>query len=338
MASDGPRHRPVMAEEVLDYLAVRPGGRYLDGTLGLGGHALAVLEAAKGNAVIMGMDKDSTAQRLAHDRLEAAWPGRVRYVNAPFSTFRRHLPDAFGEPAPLLDGALVDLGVSSMQLDEAARGFSFMADGPLDMRMAGAEAEEPSAADLVNTLPVEELKALIRDLGEEPQAGRIARVVAERRQVRPFTRTLELAEAVKDAYPAKWVKTARLHPATRTFQALRMAVNDELGELRAFLDGVMDHLRPGGRVVVISFHSLEDRMVKHAFRDLARDCVCPDNALRCVCDHAPAARVLTKKPVMARPDEVAANPRARGAKLRAAERLAPAMERGGEDADGEGKP
>jgi len=219
-----------------------------------------------------------------------------------------------------VDAALADLGVSSPQLDEAPRGFSFLADGPLDMRMGQADGGEP-AANLVNNWGFERLRDLIRELGEEPQAGRIARAIVNEREKKPFESTVELARIVERAYPPKWRATARNHPATRTFQALRMAVNQELEELKDFLDRIVDHLNPGGRVAVISFHSLEDRLVKTAFRREASGCLCPPRQPYCTCGHVPRVRILTKKPLGPSEAEAAANPRARSAKLRAVERL-----------------
>ena len=230
-------------------------------------------------------------------------------------------PDALAELGwDGVDAALADIGVSSPQLDEAERGFSFIADGPLDMRMGVADGAEP-AENIVNYWSYERLRELIRDLGEEPQGGRIARAIVNEREKKPITGTLELAKLVERAYPPKWRATARNHPATRTFQALRMAVNQELEELQEFLDRIVDYLNPGGRVAVISFHSLEDRLVKRAFRREASGCLCPPRQPYCTCGHSPRVRILTKKPLIPTPEEAAANPRARSAKLRAVERL-----------------
>ena len=210
-----------------------------------------------------------------------------------------------------------------MQLDTAERGFSFTADGPLDMRM-NPEQGTVSAWHLVNRERPEFLKRIIADLGEEPQAGRIARCIAEERRKNPIDSTRQLAVLVERAYPPAWRAKARNHPATRTFQALRMTVNNELGELQRFLERALSRLRVGGRLAVISFHSLEDRMVKHAMRQWTRDCICPRHLPRCICRHAPEARILTKKPVCASSEEVAGNPRASSAKLRVVEKIAPA--------------
>jgi 16S rRNA (cytosine1402-N4)-methyltransferase len=311
-----PRHLPVMSKEVCELLAVRSGMRVLDATLGLGGHSLALLAQAEGKVEILGLDRDETAIERASENL-AGHPGRLHAMRMRFSQF----PDALAELGwDGVDAALADVGVSSPQLDEADRGFSFVADGPLDMRMGSADGVEP-AENIVNYWSYERLRELIRELGEEPQAGRIARAIVNEREKKPITGTLELAKLVERAYPPKWRATARNHPATRTFQALRMAVNQELEELQEFLDKIVDYLHPGGRVAVISFHSLEDRLVKRAFRREASGCLCPPRQPYCTCGHSPRVRILTKKPLIPSPEEAAANPRARSAKLRVVERL-----------------
>ncbi|WP_029898282.1 16S rRNA (cytosine(1402)-N(4))-methyltransferase RsmH [Desulfohalovibrio reitneri] len=311
------RHVPVLRDEVVAWLSPRPGGRYLDGTLGLGGHARAVMEAAGGEAELIGLDRDREALQEASANL-AEFGDKMVTRHMPYSLFEEALDQAGWDA---VDGALLDLGVSSLQLDSADRGFSFLREGPLDMRMDASGGNEPASV-LVNTASFDRLRSLIRELGEEPQAGRIARAISRRREERPFESTLDLAEVVESAYPAKWRRTARMHPATRTFQALRMAVNDELGQLREFLDRVPERLKPGGRVAVISFHSLEDRMVKRAFREEARECVCPPRQPVCTCEKKVRLKVLTKKPVTAGEAEAEANPRARSAKLRVAEGVA----------------
>ncbi|WP_428567158.1 MAG: 16S rRNA (cytosine(1402)-N(4))-methyltransferase RsmH [Solidesulfovibrio sp. DCME] len=311
-----PVHVPVLLDEVLEYLAIRPGMKILDATTGLGGHCRGMLEAAGGDAWLLGLDRDREALDEAGRRLEA-YGERVRLVRAPFSRFPAALAEAGWEK---VDAALLDAGVSSLQLDDPERGFGFTHDGPLDMRM-GAEDGGESAEGLVNLASFARLRDLIRDYGEDPQAGRIARAIVAAREKAAITTTGRLAEVVAAAYPAKWRATARQHPATRTFQALRMAVNDELGELEEFLRAIPGHLATGGRVAVISFHSLEDRLVKRAFRHEATDCLCPREQIVCVCGHKARLRILTKKPVMAGEAEVAANSRARSAKLRVAERL-----------------
>jgi len=308
-------HTPVLLEESMELLAPQEGGRYLDGTVGLGGHSEAIL---RHGAWLCGLDRDQSALELAGGRL-SVFGERARLFFLPFSEFADALDElGWGE----VDGMLLDIGVSSMQIDTAERGFSFTADGPLDMRM-NPESGKPSAWHLVNRERPENLKRIIAELGEEPQAGRIARFIAEERQKNPIDSTLQLAALVERAYPPAWRAKARNHPATRTFQALRMTVNDELGELRRFLERALSRLRVGGRLAVITFHSLEDRMVKHAMRQWAQECLCPRHLPRCVCRHAPEARILTKKPLCASREEVAGNPRASSAKLRAIEKTAP---------------
>ncbi|MFP5223015.1 MAG: 16S rRNA (cytosine(1402)-N(4))-methyltransferase RsmH [Acidobacteriota bacterium] len=319
MTSD-PRHLPVMSEEVCALLALRPGMRVLDATLGLGGHSLRFMEQAGGDLDILGLDRDATAIERATANL-AAYSDRLHARQMRFSEFETAL-DELGWDG--VDAALADVGVSSPQLDEAARGFSFIADGPLDMRMGMADGGEP-ASNIVNLWSFERLRDLIREMGEEPQAGRIARAIVSRREKTPFESTLDLAAVVEQAYPAKWRATARNHPATRTFQALRMAVNEELDELKDFLDRIVDRLNPGGRVAVISFHSLEDRLVKTAFKREATGCVCPPRQPYCTCGHVPRVRILTKKPMIPSPEECTLNPRARSAKLRGAEKLGAPM-------------
>ncbi|WP_297049565.1 16S rRNA (cytosine(1402)-N(4))-methyltransferase RsmH [uncultured Desulfovibrio sp.] len=317
MAPDGtPRHVPVLLEETLEALSPVRGGRYLDGTVGLGGHAEALLDAAPGSE-LCGLDRDGEALALARGRL-ARFGERVRLFHSRYSEFAAALRELGWES---VNGALLDIGVSSLQLDEAERGFSFSGDGPLDMRMDPSSGER-SAWHWVNRENFGRLKECIATFGEEPQAGRIARAIVEARQKAPIETTAELAALVERAYPAAWRARARRHPATRTFQALRMAVNDELGELRRFLDRILEWLPLGGRLVVITFHSLEDRMVKRAMRHWAEGCRCPRHVAVCRCGHVPEVRLLAKKPLSASDEELALNPRASSAKLRAVEKIA----------------
>ncbi len=310
-----PSHVPVLLPEVLEALAVKEGGRYLDGTVGLGGHSEAILAAAP-NVQICCLDRDAEALSLAEKRL-SPFKGRAHFFHRRYSEFAGALDELGWEK---IDGALIDIGISSMQLDTAERGFSFLHEGPLDMRMNQSGAED-SAQRIVNRATLADLRDIIARLGEDPQAGRIARAIVEAREKAPITTTTQLAEIVNRAYPAKWRATARNHPATRTFQALRMIVNNELGELEGFLGQCMDRLEVGGRLAVISFHSLEDRIVKHTFREFTVNCVCPRHVPRCVCGHTAKARVLTKKPTVPTDQEIAVNSRAASAKMRVAERL-----------------
>ncbi|MHC1711677.1 MAG: 16S rRNA (cytosine(1402)-N(4))-methyltransferase RsmH [Solidesulfovibrio sp.] len=311
-----PSHIPVLFKEVITYLGIRPGMRILDATVGLGGHTKGMLDAAGGEAWVLGLDRDREALSEAGQRLEP-YGDKVRLARTCFSRFPAALAEAGWEK---VDAALLDAGMSSLQLDDPKRGFGFLTDGPLDMRM-GAEDGGESAEGLVNLASFAKLREIIREYGEDPQAGRIARAIVAAREEAAITTTKRLAEVVAAAYPAKWRATARQHPATRTFQALRMVVNEEMRELEEFLRCIPDYLAPGGRVAVISFHSLEDRLVKRAFRLEATDCLCPREQILCVCGHKARFRILTKKPVMAGEDEVAVNSRARSAKLRMAERL-----------------
>jgi len=304
-------HIPVLLAEVVAGLSPRADGRYLDGTLGAGGHAEAILRAARPSGRLLGLDRDAAALATARERL-TAFGERAVIVHASY--------EAMGQIAPLhdfvpLDGILLDLGLSSMQLDDPTRGFAFRSDGPLDMRF-DPTADIPTAADLVNTLHEDDLAQILRDFGEERHARRIARAIAA---ARPIHTTGALAAIIEQAAPRH--PHAAIHPATRTFQALRIAVNDELGALERTLPTALSLLAPGGRLAVISFHSLEDRIVKQFMRREATDCVCPPEQPICTCHHRAALRLVTRKPIVPGGAETAANPRARSARLRIAERL-----------------
>lgn len=309
-------HIPVMLDEIVGYLSPRSGGRYLDGTLGLAGHSLGLLRASGGQAQLLCLDRDEQALALARERLKE-FPGQVTSYHLPFSEFESALDEAGWDS---LDGAVLDLGVSSLQLDEAERGFSFNADGPLDMRMDATSGMD-SARVLVNREHYEELRRIIRDLGDEPLGGKIARAIIRAREEAEITTTSRLAEIVSRAYPPDRRRQARNHPATRTFMALRMAVNHEVEELQTFLERIVRYLKPGARVAIISFHSAEDREVKESFRYWAKGCRCPLEQAYCTCDRVPVLKVLTKKPQLPTQLEIDRNPRSRSAKLRVAERL-----------------
>jgi 16S rRNA (cytosine1402-N4)-methyltransferase len=307
-------HVSVLPAEVLHYLVPKSGGVYLDGTLGGGGHAGLVLEACGPDGRLFGFDRDPAAIAAASARL-APFGERFCPVRGNFAAMEELLP---GLGVSEVDGVILDLGVSSHQLDTAERGFSFQQDAPLDMRMDRSHGE--TAADLVNSLSHGELARIIREYGEERWAGRIASFICTAREQSPITGTLQLVDIIKGAIPRKaWEE--RLHPATRTFQALRIAVNDELGSLERGLRAAVRLLKPGGRGVVISFHSLEDRIVKQMFRELASGCICPKELPVCSCGHRPEVKVLTGRPVTAGKEELARNPRSRSAKLRAVEKL-----------------
>lgn len=308
------RHISVLYDEVLAFLSPRPGGIYVDGTLGGAGHARGILEASSPDGILLGFDRDREALDTAAVKL-AAYGKRVKLFHENFSA----LPDVLvREGIGSIDGLVLDIGVSSHQLDTAERGFSFQQDAPLDMRMDGSSGM--TAADLINTLSEKELELIIREFGEERWARRIAAAIVAARQIEPIATTLRLADLVKGAIPrARW--ETRLHPATRTFQAIRIAVNEELESLERGLAAGIESLKKGGRIVVISFHSLEDRIVKNVFNEYSRGCVCPKSIPRCVCGRVPVLRKLTGKPVVAGTKELDENPRSRSAKLRAAEKL-----------------
>lgn len=304
-----------MSTEVLQYLVPRPGGVYLDGTLGGGGHSELILEASGPDGVLYGIDRDPSALAAAGERL-SRFGNRFRPLQGSFGDMAALLA---GQGVTAIDGMVLDLGVSSPQLDRAERGFSFRADGPLDMRMDPDQGE--TAAELVNSLSERELEQVIKEYGEERWARKIAQRIVSARQEQPFETTLQLAKLVEHTIPRKFHED-RIHPATRTFQALRILVNGELEQVEQGLQAAIGLLSPGGRLVVISFHSLEDRIVKQRLRDAATGCRCPRQLPQCVCGHQPQLRVLTGRPVTAGDVELAANPRSRSAKLRAAERLA----------------
>jgi 16S rRNA (cytosine1402-N4)-methyltransferase len=319
----GAAHVPVLVDEVLTYLAPRPGALVVDATVGDGGHADAILRRIAPAGRLVGLDRDAEAIARAEEHLRP-FGQNVTLVQANFSDLDETL-NALGIGA--VDGVLLDVGVSTRQLTEAERGFSFERVGPLDMRMDRGDAAGRTAADLANTLPERDLANLIYRFGEERASRRIARQIVARR---PLRTTRDLARAVEAAVGAG---RGRLHPATRTFQALRIATNREIESLERALPQAIRRLRPGGRLCVIAFHSIEDRAVKTALARFARGCTCPADLPECRCGGERLVRILTKKPVTPSAAEVARNPRARSARLRAAERLidvaAPWPPRGG---------
>jgi 16S rRNA (cytosine1402-N4)-methyltransferase len=306
-------HRPVLAAEVVGALEPHHGGLYVDGTVGAGGHAAAVLEAGGEHARLLGLDRDPQALELAGRRLQ----GFGRRARLHLGTFDRTGEALAAAGEGRADGILLDLGVSSMQLDNPRRGFSFRAQAPLDMRMG---AGGPDAGELLAGLEEAELARLFRELGEEPFARRIAKALVRARAAEPVADTARLAELVAAALPAAERRKRKLHPATGVFMALRLAVNDELGMLERFLAGAPGWLAPGGRLAVISYHSLEDRRVKRALAAGADPCTCPPEIGACVCGRRPVYTLPTKKPVKPSAAETAANPRARSARLRVAVR------------------
>jgi 16S rRNA (cytosine1402-N4)-methyltransferase len=301
-------HVPVLREEVLDALRVRSGGRYVDCTLGEGGHSASILGTSGGDAYILGFDADPEAISIASERLRP-WGRQASIVNENFKNLRDLLDRQDFGP---VDGVLFDLGLSSLQLDGESRGFSFRKDAPLDMRFD--PRQQLTAFDVVNSLSREQLESVIRLYGEETRARRISRALVEAREVRG---ALEAAAIV-----AKVVgRRGRIHPATRTFQAIRIFVNGELENLSSGLRQAVRAVRPGGRVAVISYHSLEDRIVKEIFKEMAKTCICPIGFVECRCCHHPELKILTKKPVRPSAEEVSLNPRSRSARMRVAEHV-----------------
>jgi 16S rRNA (cytosine1402-N4)-methyltransferase len=315
LGGKGAPHRPVLLAETLDLLEPSRGGLFVDGTLGMGGHSEAILEASAETRVI-GIDRDREALRWAKERL-SHFGTRFRAVHGDFREIERIVEEA-GESN--LSGVLVDLGVSSLQFDAGERGFSFRHDAPLDMRM-NASSDEETAADLLERLPEEEIARIIYEYGEERRSRRVARWIVERRERgEPIKTTGELAQLVERAVGYR-SKKDRIHPATRTFQALRIAVNRELEGLDRFVETAIDLLQPDGRFAAISFHSLEDRIIKQTLRRLAGQCACPPRAPVCSCGARRVVEILTRRPVVPGQLEIEENPRARSAKLRSCRKL-----------------
>ena len=305
-------HKPVLLDECLDALQIKPDGVYVDGTLGRAGHSSQIVRRLTTGRLIA-LDRDETALTAARERM-AEHMDRVTLVHSNFSRLGAVLDELGVDGA---DGMLFDLGVSSPQLDDASRGFAYKQDAPLDMRM---DASAPlTARELVNTASYEELRRILYEYGEERCAPQIAKAICAARETKPIETTLELAELIRSAMPAKSLREKQ-HPAKRSFQAIRIAVNDELGELSPMLDAAEAHLKPGGRLAVITFHSLEDRIVKQKLREFATGCVCPPEFPVCVCGRKPKMKLITRKPIVSGEAELNENPRARSAKLRVAEK------------------
>jgi 16S rRNA (cytosine1402-N4)-methyltransferase len=305
-------HIPVLAEEVRELLAVEPGDTVVDATFGAGGHAELLAADLRGEGRLIAIDRDQAA-RAYFERFRRRTGIQSRFLRGEFATVLGQLASNDMKA----DAILLDLGVSSMQLDQPARGFSYAVDAPLDMRMD--PSTDTTAADFVNELAERELEIVFRRYGEERYARGIAREIVRRRQREPFARTGQLVDAIKAAIPAP-ARFGEGHPAKRVFQALRIAVNDELGQLDEALPAAVQMLRPGGRIAVISFHSLEDRIVKRYFRDQQRGCICPPDFPVCACGREPVLRVVTPRAVRPSPRETALNPRAASARLRVAEK------------------
>ena len=306
-------HVTVLLNESVEALNVRPDGIYLDGTLGGGGHSFEIARRLTSGRLI-GVDRDPKALQAAGQRL-APFADRFTPIHSNFSELPRILAEL---NISGVDGMLFDLGVSSPQLDEAVRGFSYMNDAPLDMRMDPTDAL--TAREIVNTWPREELRRILFTYGEERYAPLIAAAIERRRAEKPIETTLELVDVIRSAMPPKALREKQ-HPAKRSFQAIRIAVNDELTAVDRMMQSAMDLLNPGGRLAVITFHSLEDRIVKNAMAEAAKGCTCPPEFPVCVCGKKPKVRLITKKPITAPEEELNDNPRARSAKLRVAERI-----------------
>jgi len=306
-------HVSVLLEECLEGLDIKPEGIYVDGTLGGAGHSSQIAKRLTTGRLV-GIDRDPVALKAAGERL-APYGDRVTLVHSNFCQIAKVLDDLGIEA---VDGILLDLGVSSPQLDDGERGFSYMLDAPLDMRMNN---QDPlSAYNVVNEWSYEELRRILFDYGEERYAPRIADAVCRARESAPIQTTLELVDVIRSAMPAAALREKQ-HPAKRSFQAIRIAVNDELGAVRQVMDAAIPRLKKGGRMAVITFHSLEDRIVKNAMADAARGCTCPPSFPVCVCGKKPAVRLVSRKPIVSGDAELERNPRARSAKLRVCEKI-----------------
>jgi len=310
----GGYHTPVLLEEVITNLRCRPGGIFVDGTVGGGGHARRILETTEPDGLLIGLDRDDDALQESAESL-ASFGTRIILRKANFSDLSDILSDL---GITQVDGILLDLGVSSHQLDTPERGFSFASDDPLDMRMDRSQGI--SAYEFVNHASEEELQKVIWEYGEEPMAGRIARSIVRERGNGPIRTTSSLAGIVVRTLPSAY-RGRKIHPATRTFQAIRIRVNDELNSLMTAIESGIDKLKTGGRFCIISFHSLEDRIVKNSFRSWERTCICPPDMPVCTCGRQRKLKVLTAKPILPQPVEIDLNPRARSARLRTAERI-----------------
>lgn len=307
-------HEPIMLEKVIEFLEPRPGGIYVDCTIGGAGHSREIVKKILPDGLLIGIDQDLDAIRASEKNLEQ-YKENVKLIHDNFKNIKFILGNLgiFS-----VNGILMDLGVSSYQLDEGERGFSYNKEALLDMRMD--KTKKLTAEDLVNNLSEEELKEIIKEYGEERWAGRIARFIVKEREKKRIKTTLELVEIIKKAIPAP-ARREGPHPAKRTFQALRIAVNNELEILESAVCDAVDCLASGGRIAVITFHSLEDRIVKNIFRKLENPCVCPSDFPICICNQKPKLKILTKKPLVPEEKEIIKNPRARSAKLRVAEKL-----------------
>ena len=306
-------HYSVMLEETIENLNIKPDGIYVDGTLGGAGHS-SQIAARLTTGRLIGIDRDKVALKAAGERLEP-YKDNVTLVHSNFSQIAHVLEDLKIDG---VDGILLDLGVSSPQLDDGSRGFSYMADAPLDMRMDGSE--RLTAHEVVNTWPEDELRRILYEYGEERYAPQIAGSICRRRVAKPIETTLELVDIIRSAMPPAALREKQ-HPAKRSFQAIRIAVNDELGAVRQVMEAAIPKLNPGGRLAIITYHSLEDRIVKTAMAAASKGCTCPPNFPVCVCGKKPQVKLINKKPIVSGDEELNRNPRARSAKLRVCEKL-----------------
>ena len=306
-------HISVLLEECIDGLAIKPDGIYVDGTLGGAGHSRRIAEKLT-TGTLVGIDRDPVALKAAGERL-APYGERVKLVHSNFCRMKEALSE-LGITG--VDGILLDLGVSSPQLDDGQRGFSYMVDAPLDMRMNNEDSLD--AAQVVNTWPQEELKRILYTYGEERYAPQIAAAICRRREEKPIETTLELVDIIRSAMPPAALREKQ-HPAKRSFQAIRIAVNDELGSVEQAMEVAIPLLNPGGRLAVITFHSLEDRIVKNAMTQAAKGCTCPPSFPVCVCGKKPQVKIISRKPILASDEELEQNPRSRSAKLRVCEKV-----------------
>lgn len=302
-------HFPVMLSECIDNLRIKPDGTYIDGTFGRGGHSREIARRLSAQGKLYCIDRDETAVEYGRENFSEF--SNVHFIKGDFCD----IPELVKEK---VDGILLDLGVSSPQLDEAERGFSYMSDGPLDMRMD--RSQSLSAYDVVNGWSFEELRRIISEYGEERYAGKIASAIVREREKKEISSTFQLVDIIKSAMPAPALREKQ-HPAKRTFQGIRIAVNNELGEIEDFLEKLPDMLKCGGRTVIITFHSLEDRLIKHAFRKAENPCTCPPEIPVCVCGKKATLHVVSSKPILPTKEEIDKNPRSRSAKVRVAERL-----------------
>ncbi len=307
------QHNPVLLNECIDALQIKPNGIYVDGTLGRAGHSREIAKKLSGGRLIS-IDRDEVAIEAAKVRL-SEYADRVTLVHSDFRELKRVLHDLNVEK---IDGILLDLGVSSPQLDDATRGFSYMADAPLDMRMD--RSSKTSAYNVINEYDEVLLKKILFEYGEERYSPRIASEIVKAREIKPIETTFEFVDIIRKAMPAKALREKQ-HPAKRSFQAIRIAVNDELGALSEVLGDAVEALNPGGRIAVITFHSLEDRIVKKSFNEMVNPCICPPSLPVCACGRVPTLSHVSRKPILPTENEIEINPRARSAKLRVAEKL-----------------